>query len=164
MTLRSIFRICVGFATLALVYQLLSIGNIKSGILAAIIGMVWIVGQSRKWSWISHPPFVILALMTIRIMFSETEPEWGQVIIIALLCAWDLESFIRRLNRPQQIVNQSGMELRHLKRLFIVAILGMGAGTLILATNFELNLVWIAILSVSAAVGLHYFLTSDKSN
>lgn len=164
MSLKNIFRICVGFSSLALAYQLLSMGNPKSGILVILIGIFWVFGQMMKWSWISHPPFIILSLMTCRIMFSEVEPEWGLVIIIALLCAWDLESFIRRLNRPQQIFNASAIESRHLRRLFIVALLGMAAGGLILASDFKLNLVWVTILSVSAAAGLHYFIVSTKSN
>ena len=164
MTLTGIFRICVGFASLGLIYQMLEMGSIKGIVLVALSGIFWLVGQNRNWSWVSHPPFILLSLITGRIMFAEVAPEWGLVILILLLCAWDLEYFIRRLNRRQKIINQSGIERRHLRRLFMVAILGFVSGGLIFNSQFEINLIWITILSISAALGLHFFLASTKSN
>jgi len=131
--------------------------------MVAVLGIVWLMVQNRKWYFVAHPIFVIFTILTARLMFLNTSPEWLLVIFTALLCAWDLDYFIRRLNRKQEIQKRAEIEKRHLWRLLVVAVLGLIFGELIFQTSFEINLVWVATISIGAALGLHEFLSHTKA-
>jgi len=158
------FRIGLLLSASGLVYQLFLIDRIKSGVMVALLGIVWLYGQNRRWHWISYPIFALFTILTGQLILLEASPQWALVIFTTLLCSWDLAHFIRRMNRKQEIRKRDEIEKRHLKRLLVMALLGLGVGELIFTTRFDIKLVWIAVLIITAALGLYFFLSTTRSN
>ena len=163
MTLQNILRLCLLSSGFGLAYQLFLLGRIKIVLLVVLFVAIWLIGQSRRWNWVSYPVLILFAGLSVQLLLLEVSPHWVLAVFTALICAWDLDYFLRRLNRKQEVRNRHEIESRHIKRLLVVVVLGVAFGELIFRTSMEIDLVWIALLAIGAALGLHQFLSKTRA-
>jgi len=163
MTPLSILRTCIVVTTFTLSSLLFIFGFMKSGGFVTIAGIFWLFAQGRDWRWASYLLFMVFLFFTVRIAFQDIPPEWPLIIVTLTLFAWDLDYFINRLKRGGDIRKKSELERRHWKRLLLIALLGLSVGEMVFRTNFEIDLVWIIVIAITAALGLNLFLSTARS-
>jgi thiosulfate reductase cytochrome b subunit len=73
---------------------------------------------------------------------------------LAALAAWDLDHFERRLRTAQRVEAQGALIRAHLRRLSIVAGLGLTLGGIALSVQVEITFGWALLLGLLAFLAL----------
>ena len=105
----------------------------------ALVGLATICGLSRaRWIW-----------GVVRVV-----PFFMLIGLIFALAAWDLTIFKQRLRQTGEVEAETTLEIDHLRRLGIVAGLGLLLGLVALTIQFQLTLLWALLLGFLIIIGL----------
>jgi hypothetical protein len=125
-----------------------------------VIGVLWLLGQWRRWYWLSSVGLVAYAGCAAAGLLQGMGAGWMLMGQITALVAWDLSAFVRRMESVERIEGQQDLERRHLLWLLAVAALGLLLAAVALGLRLELGfgaillLALLAILGVSRAIAL----------
>ncbi|MBN1992239.1 MAG: hypothetical protein JW953_06015 [Anaerolineae bacterium] len=123
------------------------------GIVIAI-GLFWLVGQWRNW----YPATVIAVTFFIGAAALGAglglSAGWMLFSIVAILVAWDLADFSKRLQKAGRVEGERHLQRLHLQRLFLVAGLGLLLGGIALNLQFEFRLGGAILLAGVVIFGL----------
>ncbi len=117
-------------------------------------GLGWLLAAWRRWIWFSALGlFVVVAAAVLGLWIGL---PFGWIIAGALggLFAWDLADFARRLQQAAPDDDRSGMERRHLTRITLAALAGLGLASIAMAVRLEFTFEWAVLLAVVTALSL----------
>jgi hypothetical protein len=123
-------------------------------IIPLVLGLIWWLGARSNHQWMISLVMMVYSLAIVGVFLAGFSPLWLAFSSVAMLIAWDLQSFAWRLMASGRIENEAQLIRRHLRRLGSVAIIGLG---LILAATFlrfKLGFGIILVLGVLAILGL----------
>ena len=148
------FRFCLACAasTLAVSYAF-SPWLIGAGLIFGL-GLVWEIGQQRRWDWIAHlglTAFLGLAALGIWLRLPSA---WLVFAVVAALSSWDLSQFTQRLRNAGHVIHEQDLIRAHVRRAFIVAMISLILCEVALVIEIEFSFAWALALSLLAAFGL----------
>ncbi|HUG34180.1 MAG TPA: hypothetical protein VMJ90_05385 [Anaerolineales bacterium] len=119
------------------------------------IGVLWILAHWRKVYWASSLAFLLIVLGAGYGVWNGLTIVWMLLGALGGLLGWDLSDFARRLNYAAPTDDIRGMELRHLTRVSVVAMLGLGLAWLSVVIRINRLAFEVAVgLVLLAALGL----------
>ncbi len=119
------------------------------------LGIAWLVAQWQKWHWFSSVAMLIIVGAAAYGMWKEFPTVWMILSALGGLLGWDLADFARRLSHAARTDDTRGMERRHLGRVGIVALLGVGLALLSIYVHVRRLAFEVAVgLIILAALGL----------
>jgi hypothetical protein len=125
----------------------------------APIGLLWIITLWIRWDAFSSLWFFCQGCLSIAAYMLGVSPFLILVFLLLSLGAWDLQLFIRRLEKVKPVENARRFEKRHLLRLAGVLGAGLALGSIALLVHISLRF-WLAfLLSVFAMWGVHQAFT-----
>ena len=152
-----IVSILVGTASLALGYG--QAGATVYSRWFIVLALVWFFMQYRKWYWFSSIALLIIVVGAAYGVWREFPTVWMLLGAVGGLLAWDLSDFARRLSYASPMDDTRSMERRHLERVGIVAVLGVGLALLSLyvrihrlAFEVAVGLLLLAVLGLTRLV------------
>jgi hypothetical protein len=148
----SLSSIVFAMVILALGYALTPLW--LGAVVVAILGLIWLVGQQRQVDWLNDFGFAFFVAAAAIGVWRGAPSGWMLVGTVAALAAWDLARFDGRLAQVEQIIGGRQLRRDHLRRLLLVAGLGLGFGALALGLQFELSLGWAILLGLLVVIGL----------
>ena len=119
-----------------------------------VLGLSWWLGARSNRQWLVAVVMVVYSIAAVGVFLAGFSLLWLAFSSVAMLIAWDLQSFTWRLMAAGRIENEAQLIMRHLRRLGSVSIAGLG---LILASTFlrfRLSFGIILVLGVLAILGL----------
>lgn len=144
---------------------LLGTGSLVTGYLEAnanaparwfvALGIAWLVAEWRRWRWFASLALLVLVAAAAYGVWMDFPTEWMLLGALGGLLGWDLSDFSRRLSYAAPEDDIRGMERRHLERVGIVAILGVGLAFLSVYVKVQRLAFEVVVgLIVLAALGL----------
>lgn len=120
-----------------------------------VLGIVWLAARWRKWYWVSSVALLALVAGAAYGVWKDFPTVWMLLGTLGGLLGWDLSDFARRLGYAAPTDDVRGMERRHLERVGIVAVLGLGLALLSVYVKVQRLAFEVAIgLVILAALGL----------
>ena len=120
-----------------------------------VLGIVWLAARWRKWYWVSSVALLALVAGAAYGVWKDFPTVWMLLGTLGGLLGWDLSDFARRLGYVAPTDDVRGMERRHLERVGIVAVLGLGLALLSVYVKVQRLAFEVAIgLVILAALGL----------
>lgn len=120
-----------------------------------VLGIVWLAAHWRKWYWVSSVALLALVAGAAYGVWKDFPTVWMLLGTLGGLLGWDLSDFARRLSYAAPTDDVRGMERRHLERVGIVAVLGLGLALLSVYVKVQRLAFEVAIgLVILAALGL----------
>lgn len=148
-----ILSILLGSASLVIGYVQGEAGDYVRWL--ALLPVLWIFAHFRKWYWFSSVALVIVILAAAYGVWQGFPAVWMLLGAVGGLLGWDLSDFARRLNYASPMDDTRPMEIRHLERAGIVALLGLGLALVSVFLRFERLAFEVAVgLLLLAALGL----------
>jgi hypothetical protein len=117
-------------------------------------GLLWLFGQKPKWNWTASFGLIFFVVAATRGIFLELPAGWLLLSVVATLSAWDLDHFVRRLKQVERIKRAFDLERHHLKRLMIIAGLGLLLGGVPIVVNVKLKFGWMLFLGMVLILSL----------
>lgn len=122
--------------------------------LTGVLGIVALGTSSRRWSW---PASVnLFMLLTVSGFAAALASLWALICVLFGLSAWDMELFVRRLERFPEI--PAGLVRRHLYQLSVICALSGAAGALALGVRLSLSFWWAFALAAGFVIAFVLFL------
>jgi len=148
-----ILSILLGTASLAIGYG--QAGVVDFSRLFLVLAAIWIFMHFRKWYWFSSVAMLIIVIAAAYGVWREFPTVWMLLGAVGGLLAWDLSDFARRLSYASPMDDTRSMERRHLERVGIVAVLGVGLALISLFVRVHRLAFEVAVgLLLLAALGL----------
>ena len=120
-----------------------------------IFGAVWLAAVWQRWRWFAYVGLALDFLAAaLGLWFLNFPPGWMFAGAILALLAWDLTNFRYRQTFAASDAERRPVELRHLLRLSIIAILGFALASLAMVAKLQFSFDWIALMAVVAVLGL----------
>jgi len=141
------FLLSVFLGTGSLVYGYSLTGSADLVPWFALLGILWILAHWRKVYWVSSLAFVLVMFAAGYGIWIGLPTDWMLLGSLGGLLGWDLSDFARRLSYAAPTDDIRGMERRHLARVFLVAMLGLGLAWLS-------SVIQVRRLAFEVAVGL----------
>ena len=152
-TIALILSILLGTASLAIGYE--QAGAVGDARWFFVLAGVWIFAQYRKWYGFSSMALILVIAAAAYGVWLEYPAVWMLLGAVGGLLGWDLSDFARRLEAASPMDDIRSMEIRHLERVGIVAVLGLGLALLSVFLRFERLAFEVAVgLLLLAALGL----------
>jgi hypothetical protein len=130
-----------------------------------VFGVVWILAVWRRWRWFAYVGLTVYFLAAaLGLWFLNFPAGWMFAGAIFGLLAWDLTYFRYRQMFAGSDAERRSVELRHLLRLSILAILGFGLASLAMRLQMQLSFDWIAFLTLVVALGLSQIIRWFRAN
>jgi hypothetical protein len=150
--LAQIASIVLGVASLAWAFD--SQGLSAPARWLMIFGLGWLLAAWRRWTWFA--PLGLFVLVAVAALGLWIGLPFGWMIAGALggLFAWDLSDFARRLRGAAPDDDRGGLERRHLTRITLVALAGLGMASVAMAVRLQFTFEWALLLAVVTALGL----------
>jgi hypothetical protein len=119
-----------------------------------VMGVIWLAGQFRGWSWISSLGLVLSTVAAGGGLLVGLGAGWMLAGLVAALAAWDLHHFSHTLASVSRVEGGRSLERRHLQRLLVA--LGPGVVLAIVALGIEVTLSFgfVLLLGLVAVLGL----------
>jgi hypothetical protein len=148
-----VLSVLLGTGSLA--YGYYQAGLYNQALWFVLLGVAWILAHWRELYWASSLAFLLVLIGAGYGVWYQFTTLWLLLGALGGLLGWDLSDFARRLSYAAPTDDIHGMELRHLERAGIVAVLGFGISFLSLVIHinrlpFEVAVVLVLI----AALGL----------
>lgn len=139
----------------------LSIGYLARGLWAGaaavvLVGLLWLIGQARRWSWIASPGLVGFAGGAAIGALLGVPPLWLLIGVVAALAAWDLDNFERHLREADRVVGEAILIRAHIQQLLLALALPTLLGAAALAARIQLGFWWVLLLAALAVAGLRW--------
>jgi len=120
-----------------------------------VFGVVWLLAVWRRWSWFAHIGLTGYFLAAaLGLWFLGFPPGWMFAGVTCGLLAWDLTAFRARQVYAASDAERRTVELRHLLRLSLLALLGFGLASLAMSLEFRLGFDWAAFVALVVALAL----------
>jgi len=148
-----VLSILLGTASLAMGYG--QAGAVDYVRWFLVLAVIWLFAHFRKWYWFSSIALLITIFAAAYGVWSEYPTVWMLLGALGGLLGWDLSDFARRLSYAAPMDDIRSMERRHLERVGIVTILGVGLALLSLYVRIHRLAFEVAVaLVLLAALGL----------
>jgi hypothetical protein len=141
--------------TVSLAYGYLQAGFSDLAWWILLLGFVWLLAYWRKSYWFSSVAFFLMVFMAAFGIWRGFPATWMLLGALGGLLGWDLSDFALRLRYAARRDDNKEMERRHLARVGVVAVLGIGLalfGTFIqtkrLAFEVAVGLILLAVLGL----------------
>ncbi len=150
--------ISIGLATIGL-----TLGYSLSGLwvwipLIVFVGLLWLAGQWYDRGRYAPVGLILLVGTAAWGVWYGAAAGWMLGGTVAALIAWDLDHFSQQLNKGGHIENPAELKRNHLRRLLIVAGLGLLLAGATLSIQVELNFGWALVLGLLAMVSLSWLI------
>ena len=116
--------IILGIASLAYGYSQADLASPARWIV--LLGILWLGAQWRRVYWFSSVAFFLVIVAAAFGVWREFPPVWMLLGALGGLLGWDLSDFARRLRYAAPEDDVETLERRHLARVGVVAVLGLG--------------------------------------
>jgi hypothetical protein len=148
-----ILSILLGTASLAMGY--LQGGAAEYSRWFFLLAVLWLITHFRKWYWFSSIALLVIIIAAAYGVWRGVPTVWMLLGAVGGLLAWDLSDFARRLSYASPMDDTRSMERRHLERVAIVAMLGVGLALISVFIRVERLAFEVAVaLVLLAALGL----------
>jgi len=139
-------------ALLSIGFAAIGMGPCSLGLV--MLGLVWFLTQQRK-SYGFEGLLLYANVFAAGIgLFFGLPVLLVTVAVVASLGAWDLYSFLLRLNRADRVEYESGLGREHLRRLAYVELAGLAAGLAAMYIHPRIGFWWEALLVLIVIIGL----------
>jgi len=147
-----VFGVVVGIGSLAWGYSLIGLNVVAGWML--VFGVSWLFAGWQRWSWYSAIGLLLTVAAAAFGLWYGFSTGWMLAGAIGGLLAWDLSDFRRRIRYATDIKDLPDLERRHLARVTIVALLGLGLASFSMVVRLEFSFEWIMLLTVVAVFGI----------
>ncbi len=148
-----LLSILLGTASLAIGYG--QAGAAAYSRLFLVLAAIWFFMHFRKWYWFSSIALLLIVVAAAYGVWRDFPTVWMLLGAVGGLLGWDLSDFARRLSYAAPMDDTYSMERRHLERVGIVAVLGVGLALLSLYVRIHRLAFEVAVgLLLLAALGL----------
>ena len=148
-----IVSIVLGTGSLAWGYVGVGLPQIARWIV--IFGAVWLIAVWQRWRWFAHlglAAFFVAA--ALGLWFLNFPPGWMFAGAICALLAWDLTYFRYRQIFAASDAERRSVELRHLLRLSMLALLAFGIASLAMLLQLQFSFDWITFMVLVLVLSL----------
>jgi hypothetical protein len=148
-----VFSVILGTSSLVIGY---SQANFSDPVFWFILlGIGWLVSRWQRWHWFASIALFVMVAAAAYGVWNQFSTVWMILGALGALLGWDLSDFARRLNYAAPTDDIRGMERRHLERVGIVAVLGLGLALLSVYIHVQRLAFEVAVgLIILAALGL----------
>jgi hypothetical protein len=153
-----IFIVAVAVAVGIPAHAFFSSGLILWAVVIIISGLLPILGLKYNWNWSGFVFLLLFMIMVVSCVFLKISAERLLFCVIAILVQWDLFRFMSRLNHVDRVEKVAELEQGHLKRLMIIAGLGLVLGGIVLNVNLTIRFGWMLFLGIALIIGLGRFI------
>jgi hypothetical protein len=148
-----LFSILLGTLSLAIGYSQAGASDYSRWLL--LLAVLWLVAHFRKWYWFSSIALLLIIVAAAYGVWHGFPTVWMLLGAVGGLLGWDLSDFARRLSYASPMDDTKPIERRHLERVGIVAVLGLGLALLSVFIHFQRLAFEVAVgLVLLAALGL----------
>ncbi|GAB4422354.1 MAG: hypothetical protein Kow002_11680 [Anaerolineales bacterium] len=147
-----VFSVAMAVGSLAWGYSLRGLDFVIDWMLA--FGALWLFAGWRRWTWFSAIGLFLTVAAAAFGLWYGFSTGWMLAGAIGGLLAWDLTDFMRRTRLAADITDLPGLERRHLARVTIVALLGLGLASISMIMRVEFTFEWIMLLAAVAVFGI----------
>lgn len=148
-----VISVILGTGSLAHGYS--QVGLVDPGRGFAWLGLLWILAHWRRVYWASSLAFLLIILAAGYGVWNGFGTIWMLLGALGGLLGWDLSDFSRRLRSAAPTDDIRGMERRHLTRVGVVAVLGLGLAWLSVVLQIKRMAFEVAVaLVLVSALGL----------
>ena len=120
-----------------------------------VLGLGWLVAEWRRWNWFAPVALLVLVGAAAYGVWQEFPTAWMILAALGGLLGWDLSDFSRRLRYAAPTDDVRVMERRHLERVGIVTLLGVGLAFLSVYVKVQRLAFEVVVgLIILAALGL----------
>ena len=153
--IRKLRPIFIGLSTFLMVLNYAINQFWIASFLIAILGTLWIVGSARGWKWqpsVMLPFFIGASAIGLWLKLSQ----WLILLsMVGAISAWDLDHFTQRMRNAGLVVEKPNLEKYHIKRLFVVNLLGLFLSLITLNVEIKLGFGAMLLLGFVAVLGLN---------
>lgn len=147
-----VFSVLMGVGALAWGYILVGLSFVVRWML--LFGAIWLVAGWKRWSWFSAIGMFLAVSASAFGLWYGFSTGWMLAGAIGGLLAWDLTEFRRRLLFAARTDDRRALEFRHLARLTIVTLIGLGLASLSMIMRVEFTFEWVMLLTLVAVLGI----------
>jgi len=147
-----VISLLMGVGSLAFAYDGAGFDLLVQGLLA--FGAFWLYAGWRRWAWASSIGILLLVALAGYGLWIEFSPGWMIAGALGGLMAWDLAEFMRRLDVAPKSENLRDLQLRHITRLTLVAIVGVLLASISILVRLEFTFEWGVVLTLVAVLGV----------
>jgi len=119
-----------------------------------LFGLGWLLAAWRRWTWFAALGLFLLVAAAVFGLWIGLPFGWMIAGTLGGLFAWDLSDFARRLQQAAPDDDRRALERRHLTRITLVALAGLGLASIAMAVKLEFTFEWALLLAVVTALGL----------
>jgi hypothetical protein len=147
-----IFSILLGVGSLAWAYEAQGLAAPARWLM--FFGLAWLFAAWRRWTWFAGLGLFVLIAAAGLGLWIGLPFGWMIAGTLGGLFAWDLADFARRLRQAAPGDDRRGMEGRHLARITLVALAGLGAASIAMAVKLQFTFEWAFMLAAVTAMAL----------
>jgi len=151
---QKVFFGCTLVATIALAIGCLIMGSWLWVLLVISCGIFWMFEQRKGWVWVASLELLFFVFASIVCTLSGVSTGLMLFVLVAILCAWDLDSFNHRLKEAASVEKKDQLERKHLKRLITVIVFGSIFCVPALSFEIHLQFGWIFLLGIILLLGI----------
>ncbi len=118
------------------------------------LALLWLLGQRYQRLFVGYLAMLGFVAAAMAAVLVGAPTFWLLLSIVATLVAWDLDRFRQRLRSAERVVDEDTMVRAHLRRLGVVAGVGLVCGGVALSFELTLAFGWVLVLAVLALLGL----------
>lgn len=133
--------------TLSLAYGYSQEGYASPALWIALLGLAWLFAEWKRLYWFASVALLLVVFAAGFGVWQEFTLVWMFLGALGGLLGWDLSDFAHRLRYAAPTDNVADVERRHLARVGIVTVLGLGLAYLS-------TLLQVRRLAFEVAVGL----------
>lgn len=149
--LTQLLSIILGVGALAWAYD--SSGLAAPARWLLIFGALWLLAAWRRWRWFAALGLFVLVVAAGVGLWIGLPFGWMIAGALGGLFAWDLTDFERRLRQAAPGDDRRGLEARHLARLGLVALAGLGSASIAMAVRLQFSFEWALLLALVGTAG-----------
>ena len=148
-----VFSILLGTSSLVIGYSQANFTNPIFWIIG--LGILWLVAYWQRWHWFAPLAMLIVVSAAAYGVWKGFPTVWMILGALGGLLGWDLSDFARRLSYASPTDDIQGTERRHLERVGVVALLGLGLALISVYIHVQRLAFEVAVgLIILAALGL----------
>ncbi|HNN13614.1 MAG TPA: hypothetical protein PKL78_08655 [Anaerolineales bacterium] len=121
-------------------------------------GIFWLAAAWKRWRWVSTIGIVLALPLAVIGLWLNIVAGWMFGGAIFALLAWDLTEFQRKMKFMPAREDIRGMERRHLMRISLVTLIGLGLASIFMLLRGQIDTEWsLYVLSVGLLEALQMF-------
>ncbi len=144
----------IGLVVFALVVSFALAGYWLVVIVCVCAGGAWLFAALRGWPSVPTLGLLATSAATVYGDFEGVAMPGLLVALVAALVAWDGGTFVGRLRATAEVAFADDLIRSHVRRVLIVAAIGLVVGLLALLLRVSLSFGWALVLAALAIIGL----------